>query len=102
MKLGRDVDGRAVFHKQASEMITADVANGLGKEQVCNLFSAAYSFVFDEQCLIDGGLYVGVGKSGEEDSTTLAAALAGSVGERSLNTFSIDGEEPRTREDGAS
>ena len=102
MKFQRDVDGRAVFHKQASEMITKGVANELGKEQVRNLFSVAYSFVFDEQCLIDGGLNVGVGKSGKEESAKLAAALAGSVGESSVPSFSIDGEEPGTREDGAS
>ena len=93
VKLGRDVDGRAVFHKQASEMITAGVTNGLRKDQVCNLFSAGYSFAFD----------VGVGKSGEEEFAKLAAALAAvSVGDSSVPLFSIDGEEPGTREYGAS
>ena len=48
VKFERDVDGCAVFHRQALEMITAGVENGLGKEQVCNIFSEAYSFVFDE------------------------------------------------------
>jgi hypothetical protein len=89
VKLGRDVDGRAVFHKQASEMITAGVANGLGKEQVRTIFNAAYFFVFDEQCLMDGGLNVGVGKSSEDESAKIAEALAGSVGGSTLPSISI-------------
>ena len=102
VKLGRDVDGRAVFHKQASEMITAGVANGLGKEQVRTIFNAAYFFVFDEQCLMDGGLNVGVGKSSEDESAKIAEALAGSVGGNTLPSISIGTDEAEPREDGAS
>ena len=84
-------------------MITADVANGLGREQVCTLFNAVYSFAFDEHCFIDGRLNVGVGKSGDEESAKLAAELTGaSVGEGSLPLFSVDGDNPDQREDGAS
>ena len=107
LKLARVNDSRAVFHKQASEMITAGVANGLGKEEVGTLFNAAYLFVFTEQCLLDGGINVGVGKSGDEESTKestkLAAALTGaSVGGGSLPSFSVDGDNTGQREDGAS
>jgi hypothetical protein len=101
VKHTKEIEGHAVIHKRAVEMINEATANGLEKEEIQDHLCNAWKCIFNEECLgLDGNGLFGVRDTNteEEDPDLTGGNVDGAAGsadalQENSDSAAIDTEE---------